>query len=296
MNGETVRVLVLSGHGINCEEETAAAYRLAGAVPEIVHLNALLEGHSTLTEYRVLHLPGGFSFGDDLGAGKALANRIRYKQLSNGRTLFDDLLAFIDAGNFILGICNGFQVLAHLGLVPNTDGRHEQEVTLAPNDSGRFEDRWCTCSATSDARTPFVRDLDIVALPVRHGEGKLLIRDENVRSAILAGSYVAMTYCNADGQAATTYPENPNGSDLACAGLSDDTGRVLGMMPHPEAYLSAYNHPAWPHHRRARGRGFTEEGEGLRIFRNVVEAARDCPVEAGIGSRVSGGEEGPPAR
>ena len=284
MNEGIVRVLVLAGHGINCEEETAAAYRLAGAAPEIVHLSALLDGRSTLAAYRILHLPGGFSFGDDLGAGKALANRIRYRRLPSGKTLFDGLVAFVEGGCYVLGICNGFQTLVQMGLIPNTRGRYEQEVTLAPNDSGRFEDRWCRCAASPKTSTPFLRGMDVSALPVRHGEGKLLIRDERVRRAILAGSHNCLTYCDEDGNPAADYPANPNGSTLACAGLCDTTGRVLGMMPHPEAYLSAYNHPAWPHHRRARG-GLVEAGEGLKVFLNAVTAARGGSAEGEAGSR-----------
>jgi phosphoribosylformylglycinamidine synthase subunit PurQ / glutaminase len=264
-----VKALIITGFGINCEEEMAAAYRLAGAVVQIVHLNdILLEGFS-IRPFDILNFPGGFSFGDDIASGKVLANKIKYKRLASGQTLLDELRRFRDVGNYILGVCNGFQVLVKLGLLPNLRGEHVQEVTLKTNDSGRFEDRWCTCTVAADVRTPFLAGIDRLQLPVRHGEGKLVIRDAGLRQQILEQRLNCLTYADADGRPTAVYPLNPNGSDLNCAGLTDVTGRALGLMPHPEAFLSLYNHPNWGQLKR-RQPELSDDGQGLQLFRNIV--------------------------
>jgi len=265
-----VRALIVTGLGINCEEETTAAFRLAGARTDTVHLNAVLFGKCSIRDYDMLTLPGGFSFGDDLGAGKALANRLRYRKLPSGRWFFDELLDFLRRGGFILGICNGFQVLVKMGLLPNVNGDYEQEVTLAANASGRFEDRWCRVRVAARDVTPFLAGTGVISLPVRHGEGRLVVRDSAVEERIVAQSLDCLSYCDASGRPTAAYPANPNGSQLNCAGLCDATGRILGLMPHPEAHLSVYNHPDWPRMRRFHPEG-SEEGEGLKLFRNVVE-------------------------
>lgn len=264
----TARALVISGSGINCEEETAAAFRLAGAVPQVTPLNAVLAGEVDLRRFEVAVFPGGFSFGDDLGAGKALANRVRYRRLPSGRTFLAELQGFLAEGGYLLGICNGFQVLVRTGLLPNTRGECRQEVTLARNTSGRFEDRWVHCRAGGGV-TPFLAGIGVIALPIRHGEGRLVITDPAVRQAVIDRGLACLTYCHPNGSTAADYPALPNGSDLSCAGLTDPTGRVLGIMPHPEAHLSLYNHPDWPRLRRERP-GRSEEGEGLAVFRNIV--------------------------
>ena len=265
----TVHALVISGSGINCEEETAAAFRLAGAEAEVANLNLLLAGRVELRRHQVVVFPGGFSFGDDLGAGKALANRVRYRRLPDGRLFFDALQAFLADGGFLLGICNGFQVLVKTGLLPNVGGECRQEVSLTRNTSGRFEDRWVYCTTGGRAPTPFLTGIGVIALPVRHGEGRLVITDPAVRRAVVDRGLACLTYCHPDGTVATDYPALPNGSDLSCAGLIDPTGRVLGLMPHPEAHLSLYNHPNWPQLKRQQP-GRNDEGEGLALFRNIV--------------------------
>lgn len=265
----TVRALVITGFGINCEEEMAAGMRMGGAAADIVHLNAVLLGECRISAYDVLCFPGGFSFGDDLGAGKALANKIRYRSSATGEQLFDQLRSFLEKGGFIIGICNGFQALVKMGLLPNVRGSYEQEVTLTANDSGRFEDRWVHCAVTQGPAAPFLRNLDTLPLPVRHGEGKLLFADELVRDAVVSGSLNCLTYSDSDGRLSSDYPANPNGSELSCAGLVDPAGRVFGMMPHPEAFLSLYNHPDWGRLRRIISNK-EEEGAGLAIFKNIV--------------------------
>jgi len=269
---KTVRALVLAGFGINCQDELAAAYRLAGAEADIVHFNELLTGARPVRGYDVINFPGGFSFGDDLGAGKALANKMRFCKLAGGSTLLDEIADHLKDGGHVLGICNGFQILVKCGLLPNVGGNFEQEVSLIVNDSGKFEDRWCHCRAEQPALSPFLNGVGVLALPVRHKEGKLVVRDDAIRAAIRKQGLCALRYCDAEGHVATEYPALPNGAELSCAALTDPTGRVLGMMPHPEAYLAIYNHPDWT--RRREAAGGNEEGEGLRLFRNVVDHIR----------------------
>jgi len=259
---------VVTGFGINCEEEMAAAFRLAGAEADVAHLNELFLGRVALGDYRILALPGGFSFGDDLGSGKVLANKLRFKKGPSGAPLFDAIRDFLRGGGHVLGVCNGFQALVKLGLLPNVGGDFQQEVTLARNDSGRFEDRWCEVRVHPARRTPALRGLERLRLPVRHGEGKLVVRDEAVRRAVVEQGLCALAYCDGRGEPTWRYPENPNGAELACAGLTDPSGRVLGLMPHPEAALTLYNDPAWPQLKRAGARA--EEGPGLALFRNLV--------------------------
>lgn len=262
-----VRALVFTGLGINCEVEMAAAYRLAGASAEIVHINDLFHAGISIHGYDILNFPGGFSFGDDLGAGRALANRLKYRRLPTGTRFIDELTVFLDRGNFIFGICNGFQVLVNMGILPNIRGVHEQEVTLTTNDSGRFEDRWCSCGVRPDSHSPFLLGIERIDLPVRHGEGKLMVSDTTIKKAIEERSLACLFYSDDRGNPTDQYPRNPNGSLFACAGLTDTTGRILGMMPHPEAYLSPYNHP----HRASLKRNNRGIGDGLLLFRNIVE-------------------------
>ncbi len=265
-----VRALILTGFGINCEEEFAAAYRLAGAEATIVHLNQVLHGQVSIHDFDILNFPGGFSFGDDLGSGVVLANKLRYRQTSaDGRTLLDDIKQFIANGKFVLGICNGFQVLVKLGLLPNLGGAVTPEVTLTHNASGRYEDRWVKLRVNPASRTPFLTGINTLEVPVRHGEGRLVVPDAATRAALEAGALNCLSYADSDGDATDVYPFNPNGAALNCAGLTDATGQVFGLMPHPEAFLSAYNHPDWARRRRQNPNA-SEEGEGLQIFKNIV--------------------------
>ena len=265
-----VQALILTGFGINCEEEFAAAYRLAGAEATIVHLNQVLHGQVSIHDFDILNFPGGFSFGDDLGSGVVLANKLRYRQNGpDGRTLLDDIKQFIANGKFVFGICNGFQVLVKLGLLPNMGGNVTPEVTLTHNASGRYEDRWVTLRVNPTSNTPFLKGIETLEVPVRHGEGRLVIPDAATQAAIEDAGLNCLTYADFDGGATDVYPFNPNGAALNCAGLTDTTGQVFGLMPHPEAFLSAYNHPDWTRLRRQNPEA-SEEGEGLKIFQNIV--------------------------
>lgn len=272
-----VKSLILTGFGINCEEEMAAAYRLAGATADIVHLNDILLQHFDIHAYNILNFPGGFSFGDDIASGKVLANKIKYKRLLSGSTLLGEIQHFLAAGKFVMGVCNGFQVLVKLGLLPNIGGKVCQEATLSRNDSGKYENRWCYLKVTEGTHTPFLKGMDLFPVPVRHGEGKLIIGDAELERHIIAQRLNCLSYCDADGSITLQYPANPNGATLACAGLCDPSGQVFGMMPHPEAYLSLYNHPNWGALKRQQPE-LSEEGAGLQIFRNIVQHIGQQPV------------------
>jgi len=250
------RALILTGYGINTDLEMAYAFELAGAEAERVHLNDLIAKDEKLSDYEIFVIPGGFSFADDLGAGKVLAERLRTH-------LMDELLHFIEEGKLILGVCNGFQVLAKLGLLPALERYGVQEATLTFNDSGRFEDRWVYLEAERDSVCIFTRGLERIYLPVRHAEGKFVPKDEGVLKRLNAQGQVALRYVDPQGRPAG-YPWNPNGSIENIAGICDPTGRVFGLMPHPEAYLHRYHHPRWTRE------PVPEEGQGLKIFKNAV--------------------------
>lgn len=265
-----VKALVITGYGINCEEEMAVAYNLAGANAEIVHLNDIFLGKCSIHNYDILNFPGGFSFGDDLGSGKVLSNKMKFKKLKSGKLFFDDIQDFLNEGKFILGVCNGFQFLVKMGLLPNVNNETKQEVTLTGNNSGKFEDRWAYCKVNKNSKTPFLKGIDKIYFPVRHGEGKLIIKNERIKNKIVEQNLNCLTYCDKNGNETSEYPMNPNGSDINCAGLTDKTGHVFGLMPHPESFLSLYNHPNWSQMKR-QNPSVSEDGEGLKIFRNIVE-------------------------
>ncbi|MCS7166767.1 MAG: phosphoribosylformylglycinamidine synthase I [Gemmatales bacterium] len=269
-----VRVLILRAPGTNCDEETQFAFELAGAHACRVHINRLRENPRQLRDYQVLVIPGGFSYGDDVAAGKILANQLRYY-------LGDELQRFRDDDKLILGICNGFQALLKAGLIvpparkpkhavclnPDFLGAKEDAVevipaTLAVNAHGRFEDRWVFL-ATQPGRCPFLAGYDRWQVPVAHGEGRFLCSDEATWQALERQGQIVLRYVDAEGRLAG-YPFNPNGSQGNVAGVCDVTGRVLGLMPHPERHILPTQHPHWTR------RGLASEGDGLRLFRNAV--------------------------
>ncbi len=252
------QALVLTGFGINCEQDTAQAILKAGGKADIYHVNDVLSKPKLLEDYNMLVFPGGFSFGDDLGSGKVLANKISLK-------LKDNLLDFIKRDTLTLGICNGFQALVKMGLLPYPD--FEQRVTLTFNSQGHFEDRWVILKVNKDSPSIVTRGLDYVMLPVRHGEGRFLARDETVMKDILSKNLYAAQYVNERGELAG-YPANPNGSAHNIAALCDPTGRVFGMMPHPEAFIEITQHPYWTN-------GVVKEAQGLKFWKNAVEYLAD---------------------
>ena len=257
-----VKALVITGFGLNCEKETTAAFEYVGAEVSMVHLNDLIAGKRSLKEFQILAFIGGFSFGDHLGAGTVFANRVHFR-------LHDELKEFIAAGKLIIGICNGFQTISRLGIVPALNGNYfVQQAALAHNDSGVFRDDWCVLRANPASPCVFTKGIEQIRLPLRHGEGKF-VADAATLKQIEAKNLVAFRYANADGSLATEFPANPNGSLNSIAGICDETGRVFGLMPHPEAFLSPYNSPTWTAD-QLKG-DLPKEGDGVVIFRNAVE-------------------------
>lgn len=243
-----VNALVITGYGTNCEQESAHAVRLAGAdAATIVFFSDITAGRVRLPDYNYLIFPGGFLDGDNLGAAHAAALRWRYAKTAAGEPVLDQLKAFLGQGGLVLGICNGFQLLAKLGLLPALGNAYfTRTVSLINNDSGRFEDRWVQLKTNPASPCVFTKGLDALSLPVRHGEGKVVPRDEALLAELVAANLVALQYVHPDTNEPTQeYPHNPNGSPLAIAGLTDPTGRVLGLMPHPEAFNHRTNHPGW---------------------------------------------------
>jgi len=267
-----VKSIVIAGNGINCEQEMAHACRLAGSdIVEIVYLYDVLSGTVRLDDYQFLNLPGGFLDGDDLGAAKAGAHRLKHAKIaSTGERLEDVILRFIAERKLIFGVCNGFQLMVKAGLLPGFDGNYgKQEVTLTFNDSGRFEDRWVYLKVNPESPCIFIKGLSSLYLPVRHGEGKFIPKDEGVLKKLKERKLVTLQYSEPNCQDSTIeYPLNPNGSVAAIAGICNETGRLFGLMPHPEAYLSFVNHPRWTREK------VPEEGMGLALFRNAIEYIR----------------------
>jgi phosphoribosylformylglycinamidine synthase len=269
---KVVRSIVITGNGTNCEMEMAHACRLGGSdVVDIVHISELLYGEKRLDDYHFLNLPGGFLDGDDLGAAKAGANRILHATVrSDTEKLRDQFDRFIRNGKLILGVCNGFQLMVKLGILPAFGGEaFVQHLTLTHNDSGRFEDRWAYLKANPQSPCIFTKNLPGLYLPARHGEGKLVADGDETLARLHRENLVALQY--SDDQYAgpvMAYPENPNGSVDAIAGICDPTGRLFGMMPHPEAFHHRTNHPRWTREE------LPEEGQGVAIFRNAVDFIR----------------------
>lgn len=258
------RILVLRAAGINCDEETAEACNLAGGHAERVHVNRVAAGECDLLAYAGLIIPGGFSYGDHLGAGKLLAVDLLHR-------LQAALFRFVEDGRPILGICNGFQVLVKAGLLPGTMGdpaQPRQILTLTDNQSGHYECRWINLVADPYSSCIFTRGIEApFSLPVGHGEGRLVADDAELDRLEANGS-VALRYVEAGGGPAMEYPSNPNGSARAIAGLCNVQGSVFGLMPHPDRAFLPQLHPDWLRDRRRTA------GDGLPIFRNMVKYAR----------------------
>ncbi len=257
----TPRVMILRAPGTNCDRETAFAFELSGARAELTHINQLLENPRLPHDFQILCLPGGFSYGDDIAAGRILANQIRHH-------LQDALVDFKASGKLVLGICNGFQVLVKSGLLFGAAAGGA--ATLTWNDSGKFEDRWVDLAAVG-GRCVFLRDVASLYLPVAHAEGKLVFRDLATQQQLDRQGQLVLRYSGVsrggDGQVA--YPDNPNGSQANVAGVCDETGRMFGLMPHPERHIDATHHPRWT---RLDARG---PGDGLALFQNAVRYFAD---------------------
>jgi len=265
-----VRAMVLAGNGINCEMETAFACKKAGADDvDTTYLWDLAAGNANLAGYELLCLPGGFLDGDDLGSARASSIRLRHTEVG-GSSLVDHLRKYVDDGGLVIGICNGFQLMIKLGLLPALDGKiGDTQATLTWNDSGRFEDRWVYLKADPDSPCVFTRGVDNIQLPIRHGEGKIIAPEATVNS-ILEAHQAPLAYIDPDtGETTTKYPLNPNGSPAGIAALTDPTGRLFGLMPHPEAFLHRTNHPRWTRE------DLPEDGDGLKLFQNAINHIRE---------------------
>ncbi len=265
-----IRALVLTGYGLNCDHETAHAFRLAGADAERIHINSLIDGEASLDDFNIMAFVGGFSWGDDHGAGVVQAVRMK-------NNLGEKILRFIENGNLVLGICNGFQTIVNMGLLPGLDGNYaERSAAVTYNDCGRFRNDWVHLAIDEKSPCVFTRGLSRMELPVRHGEGKFIAK-EDILEKIEDGKLAAIRYARPDGSlAARLFPFNPNGSLLDIAGICDSTGRVFGLMPHPEAFIHKTNHPVWTRYKeiaKRNGKNIEESGLpplGLKIFENAV--------------------------
>lgn len=256
------RVLVLRAPGTNCDKETAFAFEQAGGAARGVHIRELLANPGLLADNQILCIAGGFSYGDDIASGRILGNQLREQ-------LAEELLEFRDAGKLVLGICNGFQVLMKTGLL-DVDDEQGPQATLAWNNNGRYEARWVHL-AVDPGECVFLRDIERIELPVAHAEGKFLVRDEATLAQLHQAGRLVLRYVDSDepppppsSQPAVAYPANPNGAAADVAGICDTSGRVLGLMPHPERFLFAHQHPQWTRHR------LSGTGAGVKLFENAV--------------------------
>ena len=269
---EKPRALVLTGYGINCDEETKFAFDKAGASAEIVHINDLIDKHKKLSEYKILAFPGGFSYGDDTGSGNALANKIR-------NNLWEELMEFVGDDRLVIGICNGFQVLVNIGLLPAIDGKYgERSVALIHNNTARYGCRWVDIRVKTD-RCVFTKGIDVLHLPVAHGEGKFHA-DNDILSKLNDRSMVAFRYIMpgkslaANSLAKGEFPFNPNGSLEDIAGICNETGRIFGMMPHPERAIHFTQLDNWTYLKelkRRKGIDMHPEKDNLKLFKNAVD-------------------------
>lgn len=265
------RVCVLRAPGTNCDIETAHAFEMCGAKAERLHLFRAIENPDCLKDFQILCIPGGFSFGDDIGAGVIFSRQLRGQ-------MNDALGEFLAADKLALGICNGFQVLLKAGLITGTsnsteDNPYDTGATLTWNDNQKYTALWVKLK-TYSSNSVFLRDIDEIELPIAHAEGRLVVRDQSQLEIWNQQQQIAMCYRSSNGEAAAddptsaavlSYPDNPNGSIANIAGLADTTGRVLGLMPHPERFIHATQHPQWT---RKKLRG---NGAGLKIFQNAVD-------------------------
>ena len=268
------KIAVLFGFGINCDHETAAVFDMVGGKSTRVHLNSFISGHDNLANYDILAVPGGFSFGDHLGSGRLMGNRMRF-------SLREELSNFIQAGKPIIGICNGFQVLVKTGLLPGPDANEPdfiQRASLTLNDSGRYEDRWVTLEFNQNSNCIWTKGMTKIDCPVRHGEGKYVMPDKKSLTQLSQNNQIVVRYIDPDNQANSNpddvlpFPQSPNGSMMNIAGISDKTGLVFGLMPHPEAIYAQWLHPDYSRGGAPESNSeISWEGQGLQIFRNAVD-------------------------
>lgn len=246
MKNKKVKTIILSGYGLNCEEETKFAFESAGGLADIVHINDLIEKPTMLSEYQILAFPGGFSYGDDTGSGKAFANKFK-------NHLAKELEEFLSRDTLVIGICNGFQIITNLGILPGA---------LTHNKSGRYMDRWVDLEVKG--KSPWLTGIKKISLPIAHGEGCYVISKKEYEK-MEKSKEIAFKYTKGEIVKFQSLEYNPNGSDHDIAGVLAYNGRVLGMMPHPERAMFSHQSPLWQ-----MNKGVPKEGEGLQIFKNAV--------------------------
>jgi phosphoribosylformylglycinamidine synthase len=259
-----IPVLIITGYGLNCEDESRYAWELAGANPELVHFSDLLARPARLQEFAGLMFIGGFAYGDHMTSGHVFASRTKHR-------LSGELGKFIAQGKLIMGVCNGFQIIVKLGLLPGLDGEYfTQKLSIIQNDCGTFQNYWVHLRFEPDSPCVFTRGLSSISLPIRHGEGKVFTLDKDLLRRLESAGCIPCRYADpVSGKATQEFPHNPNGSLNAIAGLCDPSGRIFGLMPHPEAYVYPENHPKWDIQRQ--NGALPEHGLGLALFRNAVE-------------------------
>jgi phosphoribosylformylglycinamidine synthase I len=251
-----VKTLILRAPGTNRDDETRVAFEQAGAEVDSALVTELFHRGKLLSDYQIMVIPGGFTYGDDISAGKIMANELRLR-------LGEDMRRFVDDGRLILGICNGFQVLVKAGILPRLSGENAQPLTLTNNDSGKFECRWIYLQVNQSSPCVFTRGISTMYLPIAHGEGKLVAAPE-----VLDRLNVVVQYADEAGDTQAGYPHNPNGSLRNIAGICDSSGRIFALMPHPEDFIRWTQHPRWT---RETPRNC---GDGLQIFINAVAWAK----------------------
>ena len=261
--------MVLTGYGINCDEETRFAFECAGAQSQIVHVNDAIANPALLESAQILAFPGGFSYGDNLGSGNAFANKVRNK-------LWDSLLRFVEEEKLVIGICNGFQIIANLGLVPAQGKQYgEKQIGLMHNDNHLYTCRWVDVKACNDS--PWLKGIETLMLPIAHGEGKVFA-GAHVMKGLNEKNQVALKYFKGPVCTAQNLPFNPNGALEDIAGITDESGRVLGLMPHPERAVFFSQYPDWTLQKERlirAGKPVPTEGNGLQVFRNAVRYVQE---------------------
>lgn len=259
------KVLVFSGYGLNSEEETAYGFELAGAIADIVHINDIVDGMYKLGDYQILSFPGGFAYGDDTGAGNAYANKVK-------NHLWEQVNKFIEKDKLVIGICNGCQIIHNLGIVPAFARDYgDQQVALMANKFPRFTNRWIDMKVTSN--TPWLKGIDTLSLPIAHGEGKFFTTPDNLKK-LHKNNQIALQYIKGEMSTYLELPANPNGSIDNIAGIIDETGKILGLMPHPERGMFFNQLPNWQLEKEKLNRAkkkLPTEAPGLQIFKNAVE-------------------------
>ncbi len=260
----TAKSITLSGYGLNSEEETAHAFRHNGIESDIVHINDLIEAPNMLEQYQILAIPGGFSYGDDTGSGNAFAQKMRL-------ALMPELQKFIERDTLTIGICNGCQILVNLGLVPALKQYGERDVAVTYNASARYQCRWIDLKIENDS--PWLQNIETMHIPVAHGEGRFMM-EENTHQALIQNNQIAARYVKTDGTAANNeFPHNPNGSYDDIAAMTDKTGRVLAIMPHPERGMFTWQRNDFAELKdqaQRDGQTLSEEADGLKIFQNAA--------------------------